>query len=104
MKRIKQVGAILLVILLVGLAVGAMVFSFLDTPWAKEALSICLYSAIAVPVLLYAMILVARVLRGRGNDKKIVPKKIKHNLSPLKRTFQDLSGNSFLSCTVNYIS
>lgn len=68
MKRFKQIGAILAILVLIGFGLGAMIFAFIDTPFARKALTICLYCAVTVPVLIYAMMLVAKVLT-RTNDE-----------------------------------
>ncbi|MCI5648092.1 MAG: hypothetical protein ACI4EG_15500 [Fusicatenibacter sp.] len=66
MKKLKRIGAWAGILILVGFASGALIFSFIDAAWAKAALSICLYCAIMVPVFLYAVLLVARVLRDHS--------------------------------------
>lgn len=69
MKKLKRIGAVAAIVILLGFAVAAMIFSFIDTPWAKQALSASLFCAIVIPVFIYIMLLVAKVLRGRGADK-----------------------------------
>ncbi|MDY2937391.1 MAG: hypothetical protein SOT28_03625 [Fusicatenibacter sp.] len=68
MKTPKRIAAWAGILILVGLAAGALIFSFIDAAWAQTALSICLYCAIMVPVFLYAVLLVARVLRRSSNE------------------------------------
>lgn len=79
MKRFKQIGAILAILVLIGFGLGAMIFAFLDTPFAHKALTICLYCAITVPVFIYAMILVANVLSSRGKDDASDQEEIHHD-------------------------
>ena len=67
MKRLKQIGALLAIAVL---GLGAMIFAFIDTPFAHKALTVCLYCAITVPVLIYAMMLVAKVLSHRDENDK----------------------------------
>ena len=67
MKRLKQIGALLAIAVLIGFGLGAMIFAFIDTPFAHKALTVCLYCAITVPVLIYAMMLVAKVQIGRAH-------------------------------------
>ena len=55
---------------LIGFGLGAMIFAFIDTPFAHKALTVCLYCAITVPVLIYAMMLVAKVLSHRDENDK----------------------------------
>ena len=52
MKRLKQIGALLAIAFLIGFGLGAMIFAFIDTPFAHKALTVCLYCAITVPVLI----------------------------------------------------
>ena len=71
--NLKRIGAIAAIIVLLGFAAAALIFAFIDAPWAQEALSASLFCAITVPVFIYLMMLVAKVLRGRGvnSDKKM---------------------------------
>ena len=70
--NLKRIGAIAAIIVLLGFAAAALIFAFIDAPWAQEALSASLFCAITVPVFIYLMMLVAKVLRGRdvNSDKK----------------------------------
>lgn len=43
MKRLKQIGALLSIAVLIGFGLGAMIFAFIDTPFAHKALTVCLY-------------------------------------------------------------
>ena len=79
MNRFKQIGAILAILVLIGFGLGAMIFAFLDTPFAQKALTICLYCAITVPVFIYAMMLVAKVLSRRGKDNTSDKEEIHHD-------------------------
>lgn len=67
--NLKRIGALAAVILLLGFAAAAMIFAFIDAPWAEQALAASLFCAIVIPVFLYLMMLVAKVLRGRGADQ-----------------------------------
>ena len=46
MKRLKQIGALLAIAVLIGFGLGAMIFAFINTPFAHKALTVCLYCAI----------------------------------------------------------
>ena len=65
MIRLKQIVALLAIAVLIGFGLGALIFAFIDPPFAHEALPVCLYCAITVPVLFNAMMLVAKVLSHR---------------------------------------
>ena len=40
MKRLKQIGALLAIAVLIGFGLGAMIFAFIDTPFAHKALTL----------------------------------------------------------------
>mgnify|MGYP006983596076 FL=1 len=51
MKRLKQIGALLSIAVLIGFGLGAMIFAFIDTPFAHKALTVCLYCAITLSLI-----------------------------------------------------
>lgn len=65
MKKAKRILALAGVILLLALYGSTMVFALMDDPAAKGLLMGSIYCTVAVPVLLYAMTLIA----GRLKDK-----------------------------------
>ena len=62
----RRIVALIGIILLLALYASTMVFALMDSPAAKDLLMAAIFCTIAVPVLLYAMQLVARRLRGKG--------------------------------------
>lgn len=62
----RRIVALIGIILLIGLYGSTLVFALMDSPAAKGLLMGAVFCTIAVPVLLYAMALAAKVLRGRG--------------------------------------
>jgi len=68
MKKLRQILALAGVILLVGMYVLTLVFALMKNPAADRLLMAAVFCTIAVPVLLYAMILVARRLSDRGEE------------------------------------
>ena len=54
MKRLKQIGALLAIAVLIGFGLGAMIFAFIDTPFAHKALTVCL--CLATPLYLRRMV------------------------------------------------
>ena len=62
----RRIVALIGIILLIGLYGSTLVFALMDSPAAKGLLMGAIFCTIAVPVLLYAMTIAARVLRGRG--------------------------------------
>ena len=68
MKNSRRYLAILGVVLLVGLYGATLVFAMIDSPAAYTMFKVCLFCTIAVPVLLYAMILVYRQLKRKNEE------------------------------------
>ena len=68
MKNSKRYLAILGVFFLVGLYGATLVFAMIDSPAAYTMFKVCLFCTIAVPVLLYAMILVYRQLKRKNEE------------------------------------
>ena len=67
MKRLKQIGALLSIAVLIGFGLGAMIFAFIDTPFAHKALTVCLYCAITVPAVSYTHL---DVYKRQGKDRQ----------------------------------
>ena len=68
MKKLKRILALIGVILLAALYVSTLVFALMDSPAAGGMFRASVAATILVPVLLYAYILVARLLKGRGSE------------------------------------
>ena len=62
----RRIIALIGIILLAGLYASTLVFALMDNPAAKGLLMGAVFCTIAVPVLLYAMTLAAKTLRGKG--------------------------------------
>lgn len=69
MKNIKRILALIGVILLLCMYGSTLVFAFLDHPNAKGMLMGSIYCSIVVPVFLYAVMLVAKVIRDKQNKE-----------------------------------
>ena len=54
MKKVKQVLAILLILILIGLYVSTLVFAIIGSERAMVWLKISIYATIVLPVLLWA--------------------------------------------------
>ena len=61
-----RILAIAGIVLLLALYAATMIFALMDSPTAKGLFMGSLFCTFAIPILLYAMILVARTVRGRG--------------------------------------
>ncbi len=68
MKRVKKVVAAILCVALIGLYVATFVLSLLDSENARNLLTASIYMTVVVPVVLYAMALVAKLLGGNEQE------------------------------------
>lgn len=66
MKKLKQIVCILCAVFLAGLYLVTLVFAFTDSSQARSWLSASLYATIAVPVFLYAFLLITKLLKNRN--------------------------------------
>lgn len=66
MSKVKRILALLGVVLLVAMYGSTLVFALMDHPQAKGLLMASIYCTIAVPVLLYAISLVTRLLKEKN--------------------------------------
>lgn len=66
MKIFKRIVCILGVVFLAGIYICTLIFSFTDQTQAKSWLSASIYATVAVPVFLYAFLLITKQLDRRG--------------------------------------
>ena len=69
MKKFKQVLCILGALLLAGIYICTLIFSITDQTQAKSWLNASLYASVAIPVFLYAFLLITKLLDGRKEKK-----------------------------------
>ena len=69
MKKIKRILALIGVVLLICLYGSTLVFALMDSPAADGLLRASIAAPILIPVLLYAYILIARLLKKRREDQ-----------------------------------
>lgn len=69
MKKIKRILALIGVVLLICLYGSTLVFALMDSPAADGLLRASIAATILIPVLLYAYILIARLLKKRRDDQ-----------------------------------
>lgn len=69
MKKIKRILALIGVVLLVCLYGSTLVFALMDSPAADGLLRASIAATILIPVLLYAYILITRLLKKRRDDQ-----------------------------------
>lgn len=69
MKKIKRILALVGAILLFCMYAATLVFALMDSPAVEGLLKASIAATILIPVLLYAFILVARLLKDRNDDQ-----------------------------------
>ncbi len=65
MEKFKRIAALIGIILLLGLYVGTFIFSLMDSEYAQMMFRACIAGTILIPVILYAMMMVAKYLKNR---------------------------------------
>ena len=70
MKKFKRLAALAGAVLLIILYACTLIFSLMDGALAAGLFKASIYCTVAVPVLLYAIMLIYRVLKGRGNPSQ----------------------------------
>lgn len=65
MNKLKRILALLGIILLLAMYGSTLVFALMDSPNARGMLMGSIYCTIVVPVFLYAVLLVAKVLKDK---------------------------------------
>ncbi len=70
MNKLKRILALAGAVLLIGMYAATLVFALMDSPAASDLLKASIAATILIPVLLYAFILVTRLLKDHsGNDE-----------------------------------
>lgn len=69
MNKLKRILALIGAILLICMYAATLVFALIDSLTADALLKASIAATILIPVLLYAFILIARLLKDRGNDQ-----------------------------------
>ena len=69
-RRLKRIFAILAAILLAGMYLSTLIFALLDAPWAGACLRASIFATSAIPVALYAFLLVTRLTKKDERDDK----------------------------------
>ena len=68
MKNFKRILALAGAILLICIYAATPIFALMDSPAASGLFRAAVAATILIPVLLYAIIMTARLLEGRGTD------------------------------------
>ena len=70
MTKAKRVLAIIGVILLVSMYGLTLISAFIDSPYSLSLFKASVFSTIAVPVLIYAIMLVYRLLKSKQEENE----------------------------------
>lgn len=68
-NKLRRILAWIGIILLLGMYASVLVFALMDNPLARGLLMGSIFCTIAVPVILYGILLAAKVLSGSGAQK-----------------------------------
>lgn len=69
MQKLKRILALIGAILLIALYASTLVFSLMSGELAQRLLLASIFCTVAIPILLYAFMLMYKVLKGRGVPK-----------------------------------
>jgi len=69
LKKVKQIAAIVGIVLLVGLYVLTLISAILSTPQAASLFQACIYCTITVPCLIWGFEIIYRILKGDDQDE-----------------------------------
>lgn len=69
MKKLKQITCILCAAVLAGIYIITLVFAITDNTQTKSWLSASLYATVAIPIFLYAFLLITRQLSDKKKEK-----------------------------------
>ncbi|SFA80359.1 hypothetical protein SAMN05216249_102223 [Acetitomaculum ruminis DSM 5522] len=67
MKKVKRIGAISLIVVLLALYVSCIIFALIGSELAINLLKISIYSTIVLPVLLYLCMMFIKMGKNRNN-------------------------------------
>lgn len=65
MKKIKRVLAILGVVLLLSMYLVTLISALIDSPYSFSLFKASVFSTVAVPIFIYAIMLVYKVIKGK---------------------------------------
>lgn len=65
MDKLKRIGALIVVIILVALYITTLILAFMKSPEAQLLFQGCIIATIGLPVVLYAIMLAWKYLSGR---------------------------------------
>ncbi len=69
MQKLRRIAALTGAVLLIGMYLITLVFALIGSPASQNLLMAAIVCTVVIPVLLYAMQLLTRLLRGSGNEE-----------------------------------
>lgn len=72
-KKVKQISAIIAIILLVGLYVATFIFALIDSPNSGGMFQACLFATIGIPILLWIWLWLYDVTTKKNEDSHVFP-------------------------------
>lgn len=69
MERMKRIICLIGVIFLLGLYLTTLISAFFTTPATAGLFKACIFSTIVIPILLYAYLLIYRVLKNSNSHQ-----------------------------------
>ncbi|MDD2971790.1 MAG: hypothetical protein PHE02_06635 [Lachnospiraceae bacterium] len=73
-KKVKQISALIAVIILAGLYLATFLFAIIDSPNSGRMFQACLFATVAVPILLWVWIWLYGAVTQKDDIATIFPK------------------------------
>lgn len=70
MKKVKQILAVITVIILAGLYISTLIFALIGSENAFAWLKVSIYCSIVLPVLIWIYLFIYRMLKGSDDDSE----------------------------------
>ena len=71
MKKLKRIGALTLVILLIGLSILTLISAFSATPETSALFNASMFSMVTIPFFLFAYMLIYKVIKKNDKPQEI---------------------------------
>ena len=70
MKKLKRIGALTLVILLIGLSILTLISAFFATPETSALFNASMFTMVTIPFFIFAYMLIYRVIKKNNNSNE----------------------------------
>ena len=70
MKKLKRIGALTLVILLIGLSILTLISAFFATPETSSLFNASIFSMVTIPFFIFAYVLIYKVVKNKKQDNE----------------------------------